>query len=115
MSAFAPSIVLASSPKAAAIQEIAVISASSSAAAASQFSASGSGRNPAISATPITRLVETTLRATDAVTWPVRTAPDAIGSVRKRSITPVVMSTATATAVLADPKPAHSTMIPGTT
>ena len=55
------------------------------------------------------------MRATLAATWPVSTAALEIGSVRKRSITPLVMSIATATAVPAEPKPAQRTMIPGTT
>ena len=115
VAAFAASTLRASRPKHAASHEIAVISASSRPATASQFSGSATGRKPASSATPSTSTVETTLRATLAATWPVSTAAHAIGSERKRSITPVVMSSATATAVPAEPKPAHSTMIPGTT
>ena len=63
----------------------------------------------------MTSVVDTRLRAMLAVTWPVSTAPAEIGRVRKRSMTPVVMSSATATAMPAEPKPTQSTMIPGTT
>ena len=43
------------------------------------------------------------------------TAPLRIGIVRKRSMMPVVMSFATETAVDAEPNPAQSRMMPGTT
>jgi hypothetical protein len=45
----------------------------------------------------------------------VSTEDAAIGSERKRSITPVVMSMLTPIAVPDAPKPAHSSTTPGTT
>jgi hypothetical protein len=111
----AASGLLASSPNAAASQEIANMNASRTPIAPSQPSGPASGLKPAASATPTTIAVEATLRSTLATTCPVSTVAPAIGSDRKRSITPLVMSSHTATAVVADPKPAHSRMMPGTT
>ena len=111
----AASGLLANRPNAAPSQEIATMNASSTPIAPSQPSGPASGLNPAISATQTTIPVEATLRSTLATTWPVSTAEPGIGSERKRSITPLVMSWQTATAVVAEPNPAHSRMIPGTT
>jgi len=50
-----------------------------------------------------------------AATCPVSTAELAIGNDWKRSMIPPTISAQTLTAVVAEPKPAHSRMIPGTT
>ena len=63
----------------------------------------------------ITTAVVTRFRTRLATTWPVITEELVIGIVRKRAITPFVMSSATPTAVPAAPKPAQSKMMPGTT
>jgi hypothetical protein len=55
------------------------------------------------------------LRATLAVTWPNSTAAPLTSSERKRSTIPPCMSSLTLTAVIAAPKPAHSSSTPGTT
>jgi len=47
--------------------------------------------------------------------WPARIDEPWIGMERNRSTMPLLMSTATATAVVPAPKPAHSTIRPGTT
>ena len=47
--------------------------------------------------------------------WPDRIADPRMGMERNRSTMPLLMSVATATAVVPAPKPAHSTMRPGTT
>ena len=54
-------------------------------------------------------------RATLATTCPVSTAELAIDMVLKRRMIPLDRSVATLTAVCEAPKPAHSTMMPGTT
>ena len=46
---------------------------------------------------------------------PASTDQAAIGIERNRSTMPLLMSVATATAVVPAPKPAHSTISPGTT
>ena len=67
------------------------------------------------SAVPTTRALENALRPTLATTCPVSTAELAIGIVWNRSMTPPTMSLHTPTAVVAEPNPVHSKMIPGTT
>ena len=56
-----------------------------------------------------------TLRIMPAITFPVSTAELTMGIERKRSIAPLVMSSHTLDETEAEPKPAHSRMIPGTT
>ncbi len=113
--AFAPSTLFATRPKQAASQEIADMKRMSSPATPSQSRTPACGRNPMASATPNTTRVATRFCSTVATTCPISTQAPAIGSDRKRSITPVVMSWATLTDAPAEPKPAHSRMIPGTT
>ena len=55
------------------------------------------------------------MRARLATMWPTRSDEAAIGIERNRSTMPLVMSVATATAVVPAPNPAHSTIRPGTT
>ena len=50
-----------------------------------------------------------------AATWPDRNGRLPTSMARKRSMTPLVMSRQTVTAVVADPTPAHSSSTPGTT
>jgi hypothetical protein len=55
------------------------------------------------------------LRSRLAATWPTRIDAPAIGIERNRSTMPLVMSLATATAVVPAPNPAQRTISPGTT
>ena len=63
----------------------------------------------------MTRAVAIRLRARLAATWPTSTSDPLIGMDRNRSTMPLLMSVATATAVVPAPNPAHSTIRPGTT
>ena len=73
------------------------------------------GRNPIRNATPRTRTVEAALRSALATTCPVRTA-GAADVQRPEAVDDAVGDVlATLTAVVAEPNPAHSSMIPGTT
>ena len=63
----------------------------------------------------MTRTVASRLRTRLATTWPMTTEDLASGIERNRSTIPLVMSEATAAAVVPAPKPAHSTIRPGTT
>jgi hypothetical protein len=105
----------ARTPTAADSQEMARMYSSRTPAAASQSSGPALGRNPMRNATPSTRTVEARLRATLAATCPARMAAPPTSSDRNRSTIPPVRSWLTLTAVLAAPKPAHSSRTPGTT
>ena len=83
--------------------------------AASQSSGAAWGRNPIANATPNTSAVEAALRSALAATCPQRIAGPPTSIDRKRSTMPPVMSWLTVTAVVAEPKPAHSRITPGTT
>lgn len=106
---------LAIRPKQADSQEIARMNISRIPATASRSSGPASGRKPMRKATPKTSAVATVLRSTLAATWPARIGVPPMSSDRKRSTMPPVMSWVTVTAVLAEPKPAHSSITPGTT
>src|SRR6478609_134314 len=80
-----------------------------------QSSGSAPGRKPSATATATTTVAETRLRATLATTCPHSADGPKIGRVLKRSIVPLVMSCATATAAVAEPNPRHMTSTPGTT
>jgi hypothetical protein len=105
----------ASSPTAAASQEMARMNSSRTPAAASQSGGPALGRNPIRKATPNTSTVEARLRTTLAATCPARTDAPATSMDRNRSMTPPVMSLVTPTAVIEAPNPAHSSSTPGTT
>ena len=111
----AASALLASRPRQTDSQEIASTQTRSTPAVAIHSTGPAVGRNPVRYATPTTRTVANALRTTLATTCPVSTAELRIGSDRKRSIIPSVMSEATSTAVVDAPKPVQSRMIPGTT
>lgn len=66
-------------------------------------------------ATANTSVVETRLRTVLAATWPARIGIPPMSRVRKRSMMPPFMSSLTATAVVAEPKPAQRNRTPGTT
>ena len=63
----------------------------------------------------MTSTVAIRLRTRLATMWPTSTDELAMGMERKRSTMPLLMSVATATAVVPAPKPAQSTISPGTT
>jgi hypothetical protein len=63
----------------------------------------------------MTSAVAIRFRARLAAMWPTRIEELLMGIVRNRSMMPLVMSVATATAVVPAPKPAQSTIRPGTT
>ncbi len=69
----------------------------------SQSSTPAVGSKPMASATASTSTVENRLRSTLATTCPVSGAAAGMGSDRKRSVTPVVMSVFTLTEVVAAP------------
>ena len=83
--------------------------------AASQSSGPACGRKPIRNATPNTIAVEAALRSALAATWPARIDGPPTSIERKRSTMPPAMSWLTVTAVVAEPKPAHSRITPGTT
>jgi hypothetical protein len=112
---FAASTLPASRPTAAASQDRASTKNTIMAAAATQPAGPALGRQPTARPTPMTSAVATRLRARLATTWPTRTSEPLIGMDRNRSTMPLLMSLATATAVVPAPNPAHSTMRPGTT
>ncbi|MNW62696.1 hypothetical protein D3C74_408430 [compost metagenome] len=60
-------------------------------------------------------MADTRLRTVLARTCAHRTEGPKIGRVLKRLIVPLVMSWATESAAVAEPKPRHRTRIPGTT
>src|SRR3954447_20143660 len=104
----------ATTPMATAIQVSASTNKAIRPSAATQSRAEADGLKPMTNAIAMTRAVDTALRTIDATTCPVSTPVGRIGSERNRSMMPPVMSLATSTAVLADPYPAVSRMIPGT-
>src|SRR5699024_7742856 len=106
---------LATTPKAAASQDSARTKKMITARAANQSTSEPVGRHPTSTPAPITNVVAKRLRETLAPTCPISSEPDAIGIERKRSTSPLDISCATAAEVVPAPKPAHKTMIPGTT
>ena len=115
MKPFADSGEPASRPIAAASHDMARMKASRMPAAASQSSGPAVGRKPIASATASTSSVEARLRAALAATCPASTAAPPTSIARSRSMIPLVMSWLTLTAVVAELKPAHRRITPGTT
>jgi aminoglycoside phosphotransferase (APT) family kinase protein len=115
VAAFAASGLRTSRPNAAASHDIARMNAVTTATAATQAPGEPVGRQPTPRPAPITSAVARRLRARLATMWPARIDEPWIGMERNRSTMPLVMSTATATAVVPAPNPAHSTIRPGTT
>ena len=111
----AASALCASRPTAAASQDSARMNSTIIPAAPAQPATEASGRQPTARPTPITSAVAIRLRSRLAVMCPTSTEEPLIGMDRNRSTMPLLMSVATATAVVPAPKPAHSTIRPGTT
>jgi len=106
---------LARRPVAADSQETAATNARRRPETPSQASGRAAGRNPMRRATVKTRTVEAVLRTMLAATCPARTAGAPTSMDQNRSMMPPVMSWLTVTAVVAEPKPAHNRITPGTT
>jgi hypothetical protein len=110
---FAPSGVLATSPKATASQVRARVTPANMPAAATHSTGVAVGRNPSASATATTSTPLTMVRMKLPRTWPVSTEARVMAMVRNRAMMPSLMSVQMPTAVDAAPAPAVIKKMPG--
>src|SRR5229473_1627061 len=111
---FAPATLFVTRPMAADSQAIANEKTATIPTTANQSATDALGRNPSMSATPVTATVATSMRRTLTPTWPARSAPRVTAIVRIRSTKPPVMSMVTLIAVGPQPPATVITRMPAT-